>query len=90
MYSYGVCLSWPCSFLLYLVSKTEQLTGCLHADVQVGHYHVNTKTNAEVIAQLGSHGLLYDAETTQRLRAHCKLPWLSKTVMVFNYVTESR
>ena len=62
----------------------------MSAGAQVGHFHVNTKTNAEVIAQLGNHGFLYDAETTQRLRAHCKLAWLSQTVMVFHNVTVSR
>ena len=78
----GVCLIAP-------GQEQGKPYGLLSAGVQVGHFHVNTKTNAEVIARMGNHGFLFDAETTQRLRAHCKLPWLSQTVMVFHNVTVS-
>lgn len=57
--------------------------------MQVGHFHVNMKTNEEVVTEMQSHGFLYDAETTQRLRTHSRLAWLTKTVMVFHNVTRS-
>ena len=55
--------------------------------MQVGHFHVNMKTNEEVVMEMQSHGFLYDAETTQRLRTHSRLAWLTKTVMVFHNIT---
>lgn len=79
----GSCLVPPCG-------QKQGEAELFSAGVQIGHFHVNTKTNAEVIAQMGNHGFLYDTETTQRLRAHCKLPWLSQTVMVFHNVTVSQ
>lgn len=57
--------------------------------VQGGHFHVNMKTNAEVITELESHGFVHDSETTQRLRGHTKLPWLSKTVLVFHKASQA-
>ena len=57
--------------------------------LQVGHFHVNMKANAEVIAELESHGFIHDAEATRRLRAHTKLPWLSQTVMVFHKASQA-
>ncbi len=45
---------------------------------------MNLRSNEEVISILGSHGFLYDAETTQRLREHTELSWLSNNVMVFH------
>ena len=56
---------------------------------QAGHFHVNNKANAEVIAELESHGFIHDSEATRRLRAHTKLPWLSQTVMVFHKASEA-
>jgi len=71
--------------LLPVVRRLSRGEAHEHASAsQGGHRHVSLRSNEEVISILGSHGFLYDAETTQRLREHTELSWLSNNVMVFH------
>lgn len=57
--------------------------------LQGGHFHVNLRTNEDVISIMESHGLVYDLETTQSLREHCQLDRLKGNVLVFHNIANA-
>ncbi|KAL7539051.1 hypothetical protein ACHAXR_009004 [Thalassiosira sp. AJA248-18] len=53
---------------------------------QGGHQHINCQNNIHIIRQMESRGMSYNEEQSLKFRRSVsELPWLKKTLMVFNH-----